>query len=153
MKKFLYSDSQTIIDYKTKMKRLFRLYNSKINELDLENILNYSIEKRLYNAPASISNSYKRTMDPETKKYKDEIHNFTLLQVSDYIRKRKPIVTAHGTMFKHHGEVPNPLAVTIQSFLDLRGEHKKVMFKYPKGSEMFEKYNLLQVLDKIDANG
>lgn len=129
------------------------LYNPHIPQEDLESILNYSINKRLYNAKAGISNSYKRYYDPETKKYKDLFHEYTLLQIADYIKKREPIVTAQGTMFRHHGEVPNPLANTIQSFLDLRSIHKKEMFKYPKGSEQFEKYNLLQSLDKIDANG
>ena len=144
--------SVTIESYKNKMKRLMYLYNPYIDTKDLDNILNYSIAKRLYNAEAGISNSYKRYIDPETQKYKDLFHEYSLLQIADYIKSREPIVTAYGTMFKHHGEVPNPLGMTIQSFLDLRGVHKKEMFKYPKGSEMFEKYNLMQSLDKIDAN-
>jgi hypothetical protein len=150
---FLDKVSPTIQSYKDKMKRLMYLYNPHINSKDLDNILDYSINKRLYNAKAGISNSYKRYIDPETKKYKDLFHEYTLLQIADYIKTREPIVTAYGSMFRKHGEVPNPLADTIQSFLDLRGIHKAEMFKYPKGSEMFEKYNLLQVLDKIDCNG
>lgn len=138
--------SLTIQSYKDKMKRLMYLYNPHIDMNDLDNILNYSINKRLYNANAGISNSYKRYVDPETKQFKDLFHEFTLLQIADYIKQREPIVTSMGTMFKHHGDVPNPLAITIQSFLDLRGIHKKDMFKYPKGSEQFEKYNLLQSL-------
>lgn len=138
--------SPTIQSYKDKMKRLLYLYNPHIDLNDIDNILDYSIGKRLYNANAGISNSYKRYIDPETQKYKDLFHEYSLLQIADYIKTREPIVTAQGTMFKHHGEVPNPLAGTIQSFLDLRGIHKKEMFKYPKGSEMFEKYNLLQSL-------
>ena len=77
----------------------------------------------------------------------------TLLELTDYINSREPIVTAHGVMFRKHGEVPNPLSKVIQKFLDKRGEDKKMMFKFPKGSEEFEKYNLLQQLDKIDCNG
>jgi hypothetical protein len=145
--------SPTIQSYKDKMKRLLYLYNPHIDLNDIDSILDYSISKRLYNANAGISNSYKRYIDPETQKFKDLFHEYSLLQIADYIKKREPIVTSQGTMFKHHGEVPNPLADTIQSFLDLRGIHKKDMFKYPKGSEMFEKYNLMQQLDKIDANG
>ena len=138
--------SPTIESYKNKMKRLMYLYNPNIPQNDLENILDYSINKRLYNANAGISNSYKRYVDPETKKFKDLFHEFTLLQIADYIKQREPIVTAMGTMFRHHSDLPNPLAATIQSFLDLRSMHKKEMFKYPKGSETFEKYNLLQSL-------
>lgn len=145
--------SPTIESYKNKMKRLMYLYNPHIPIEDLDSILDYSINKRLYNAKAGISNSYKRYIDPETQKYKDLFHEYTLLQIADYIKTRNPIVTSMGTMFQHHESVPNPLAITIQSFLDLRSQHKKEMFKYPKGSEQFEKYNLLQQLDKIDANG
>lgn len=138
--------SPTIKSYKDKMSRLLYLYNPNIDLSELNNIIDYSINKRLYNAPAGISNSYKRYIDPETKQYKDLFHEFTLLQIADYIKQREPIVTAHGVLFRKHAEVPNPLADTIQSFLDLRGIHKKEMFKYLKGSETFEKYNLLQSL-------
>ena len=56
-------------------------------------------------------------------------------------------------MFKHHGEVPNPLVEVVFQFLSNRSEYKNLMFTFPKGSEDFEKYNLLQLLSKIDANG
>ena len=55
-------------------------------------------------------------------------------------------------MFKHHGTVPNPLLAVVQSFLDNRTIHKKQMVQYPKGSEDFEKYNLLQSLTKMSRD-
>ena len=108
----------------------------------LNPILDYSINKRFKDTPIQVQNTYKNT----TK-------NTTLLQMANYIMEREPIVTAHGTMFKKHGTVPNPMLTVVQQFLDARSQHKKAMFKYPKGSEEFEKYNLLQQLDKIDVNG
>ena len=147
-----YKNSITINRYKETMRRLLYLYNPNIKQNDIEEVLNYSINKRLNNTNSSISNSYLRYKD-ENGNYVDRIQEATLLDIADYIRRREPILTSQGTMFKHHEEVPNPLAKTIQSFLDMRGIHKKEMFKYPKGSESFEKYNLLQQLDKIDCNG
>ena len=53
-------------------------------------------------------------------------------------------------MFKK--DAPNPLTKMIAGFLADRKIHKKQMFKFPKGSAEFAKYNLFQLLDKRDAN-
>lgn len=136
------SESPTLMKYKDTMGRVISMYYPEADKKDLSAAIDYSINKRLKDSKARVNNSY-------TKKIAD----MTLLQISDYIASREPIVTAFGTMFKKHETVPNPLATVVQSFLDNRTKHKKMMFKYPKGSEMFEKYNLLQLLDKIDCNG
>ena len=137
----LLEQSVTINKYKDTMKRSIFMYYPQLSNSEVDNILNYSIQKRFKNHEASIDNNYEKFTI-----------NTTLLELSDYIATREPILTAHGTMFKRHGTVPNPLAKVIQSFLDLRSQHKKMMFTFPKGSEDFEKYNLLQSLDKIDCN-
>jgi hypothetical protein len=111
-------------------------------ENDFDKAIDYSIQKRYKEHPAKVVNNYKKT----------EV-NLTLLEVADYIYSREPILTGYGVMFKKHGTVPNPLAKVIQSFLDNRSIHKKMMFKYEKGSEDYEHWNLIQALDKIDANG
>ena len=143
--------SPTLKRYKDTLRNCILLYYPEAPEKDLNNAIDYSINKRLQDSEARIVNSYKRTKQ-EDGTYKDLIQNVTLRQLSDYIISREPIVTAYGTMFKHHGEVPNPLVDVVMSFLDNRTKHKKMMFKFPKGSEQFEKYNLMQSLDKIDAN-
>lgn len=146
------NQSPTLSRYKETIKQCIWLYNSVIPENDLDVAIDYSINKRLQDCDARIVNSYKRSKQ-EDGTYKDLIQNVTLRQLSDYIISREPIVTAYGTMFKHHGEVPNPLVDVVMGFLSDRTKYKKMMFNFPKGSEDFEKYNLLQQLSKIDANG
>lgn len=149
------NDSPTLYHYKEKMKEVLRLYYPTASPSDLDKAIDYSIQKRVKDANAKVSNSYKRYRVIENNKlvYKDLEQDATLLKLADYIASRKPIVTPYGVMFsKHESEIPNPLAVVVQSFLDLRGIHKKQMFQYPKGSEEFQKYNLLQILDKTDGN-
>lgn len=154
------TESPTLVKYKETMRQCIRLYYPDGSDTDINEAIDYSIQKRLYNANAKITNSYKRYKVTKTddhgnqyQEYVEPTQNISLLALSDYIISREPIVTAFGTMFKHHGTVPNPLMDVVQSFLDNRTKHKKQMFQYPKGSEQFEKYNLLQSLDKIDSNG
>ena len=135
-------NSPTIQKYRDTMSRCIKMYYQDLDQKELDQILNYSIAKRYQEYPAQVKNSY-------THKTAD----MTLLAIADYINSREPIVTAYGTMFRKHTDVPNPMGVVVQSFLDNRSKHKKMMFRYPKGSEDFEKYNLLQSLDKIDTNG
>ena len=154
------TQSSTLMKYKETVRQCMTLYYPEVPATDLNYAIDYSINKRFKNAKAGISNSYKRRKviekdnnNKEITVKKDAYQESNLLALSDYIISREPIVTPFGTMFMHHGTVPNPLFTVIQSFLDNRTKHKKQMFQFPKGSEEFEKYNLLQLLDKIDANG
>ena len=154
------NSSTTLVKYRDVMRQCLMLYYPESSPEVLDAAIDYSIQKRIQNANAVLSNSYRRRRvierdenGNEVQVYKNAEQNLTLQQISDYILSREPIVTAFGTMFKHHGTIPNPLFAVVQSFLDNRTIHKKQMFQFPKGSEQFEKYNLLQSLDKIDSNG
>lgn len=134
-------ESSSLIKYKDTMSRIIRMYYPNLNSVEIGKSIDYSINKRFKNSEARLENSYNKR---NTK--------MSLLDLADYINDREPIVTAYGTLFKKHGEVPNPLAKVIQGFLDQRKIHKDKMFTFPKGSEDFEKYNLMQQLDKVDCN-
>lgn len=129
------TESPSIQQYKSQMMKCLSLYYPDININELSKAVDYSITKRFKDSQCSVNNSYtKRTTD------------MSLLKLTDYIISREPIVTSMGTMFRHHGEVPNPVIEVIKTFLVNRKKHKKMMFSFPKGSEEFEKYNLLQLL-------
>jgi hypothetical protein len=133
--------SNVFDEYKDALKTATKLYYDGIDDDTINRAIDYSIRKRYKEHKVTIDNNY--------KKQKQEV---TILKLCDYIKRRKPIVTAYGVLFERHGDVLNPLAEIIQSFLDQRSIHKAEMLKYPRHSEMFEKYNLLQSLDKRDAN-
>ena len=119
------------------LKRSFPL----LNECELREAIQYSITNRLENKPAYLENNYT----------KNKI-NGTVLDIINYIQKLEPIMTSSGVLFKKHKEADNPLAKMIMGFIEQRGIYKKEMFKHPKGTEMFERYNLFQLLEKLNAN-
>lgn len=109
---------------------------------ELEEAIEYSWNLRFTNSPAYIENNYKnKTVD------------ISLAEVAEVILAQEPIITSYGVMFKKACDEPNPIDNMIQKFIKIRKQYKKEMFKHPKGSELFNKYNLLQLLAKIDANG
>lgn len=134
--------SPTLSTYKDRMLEVLSLCYPTYPLDFIASVIDEHIQNKFEDAKVFIKNSY-------TKKDVES----TLLGVSDFIDKKKPTVTALGTMFKQHDQERNLMFETMQSFLDLRSIHKKEMFKYPKGTKEFAKFNLLQLLDKIDANG
>ena len=134
-------ETQTMDIYREEMMEALELSFPGLYELELREALNYSIMKRAGDTPVVLDNNYKKTKEKAT-----------LWQVTDYITSRCPIITVSGVMFKKHGSVPNPFVMLIQEFLRQRGIYKDTMFKYPKGSEDFEKYNILQLSEKVSGN-
>ena len=142
MDRLVVSEHQSLLGYRDSMTRVIKSAYPHMEIEDIEAAVEYSMAKRFKNFDLTVQNNYTC-----------KSIQMTVLEMLDYIAVREPIITSYGTMFKRHGDVSNPMGRVIQSFLDLRKAHKKEMFKYPKGSEMFERFNLLQALDKIDVNG
>ena len=134
-------DTRTMGIYRDEMLEALRLTFPGLYEMDLREALDYSIMKRAGDTPAVLDNNYKKIKE-----------STTLWQVTNYIVEREPIITVSGVMFKKHGSVPNPFVMLIQEFLKQRGIYKDTMFMYPKGSEDFEKYNILQLSEKVSSN-
>lgn len=120
---------------------LQRMYPNATPE-QLNNAINYSIQKRYREQTCQLVNNYTR-----------QSTEVTLAQITEFIEKKQPIRTAYGVMFKQpNADAPNPLIGLIQSFMEGRDINKAHMFKFPKGSEDYARYFLFQILDKRDAN-
>jgi hypothetical protein len=126
------------------MSIIFRMIKTSFPTLtpnDITEAIEYSIQKRYKQENAKLYNNYS-----------EKTVEITLLEMTNYILAKMPIITSWGVLWKNHGAVPNPLANMIKKFMDSRGIYKKEMFKFPKYSEEWEKYNLYQTLAKLDAN-
>lgn len=138
-----YPETDIVTRYKNIMINMLHFNFPLLTEEELATAIDYSISNHFKDKEISLSNNYKNIS-----------MNSTLSSFINYLASREPIVTSAGVIFnKHSNDAPNPIYDLIQGFIDDRAKAKKEMFKYPKGSEDFEKYNLMQLLYKIDCNG
>ena len=135
------TEMKIVLKYKEVVTDMLRHSFPDLTIEEINDAVDHSIIKRCKNYDVTVDNNYK-----EAKL------NTTALELAEYIISREPIITASRVMFKKAVETENPLGKMDQSFLDTRGMYKDEMLKYPKGSEMFNSYNLLQLLSKIDCN-
>lgn len=135
------SESIAFKEYKETMMRMMERIIPQLNKQELSIAIDYSINKRFKNADCSVNNNYKNMTA-----------NLNLLKMTEYILSRRPIITSYGCLFTRHGELPNPLYMMIQDFVDTRSAYKKKMFQFPKGSEDYNTYDLLQKVAKVDVN-
>lgn len=135
--------SITLQEYKEQMIRMLRLLYPNMSYEQLAPAVDFSINKREYNAQVKLDNNYKKVSV-----------DLTLRDVSDYVKIKKPIMSSFGLLFKRHDPNGNhtPFYNMIETFIQNRSKFKNKMFEYPKGSEEFQKYNLLQLLSKLDCN-
>ena len=127
--------------YTEEMIDIMKLLFPQLSKSELQRAIQWSINNRFTDHDCSICNSYK------------EIEaNSTLYKLTEYIMSRRPIITSYGCLFTRHGEVENPLYQLIEEFAQTRTKFKKEMLKYPKGSEEYNTYNLLQLVAKVDTN-
>ena len=131
-----------VVNYETVAIDMLCLVFPSLSREEIKLAVDDAVVNRIVDAPVKVDNNYK----------KQQVDT-TLLDLAKYILSREPIMTSYGVLYKRHGEVPNPVYDLIDSFIKERKKLKKEMFKYPKGTEMFEKFNLLQLLEKINANG
>jgi hypothetical protein len=133
--------TKVVQEYIQTMKDGLRHTFQLLDEDELDEAIIHSISQRYYNGDIVMSNNYT----------KNDIDS-TVLHFIKYIESREPIITSSGVLFKKHKEADNPLSRMITGFLDKRAGYKDKMLKYPKGSEDFERYNLAQLLEKLNAN-
>ena len=141
MQKNELNGNRLIEAYKQDFRDLMPLTVPTLTQDEVERVLDYSINKRFEDHEVTLHNSYKHA--------KVEM---SMVKFTDYILDKKPIMTPYGVIFSRHGTVPNPLYKMVDDFVNTRQKFKKKMFQYPKGTEEFNKYNLLQLVAKVDVN-
>ena len=99
-----------------------------------------------------LSNAYTKRECTLHNNYTEETAETDVAGISNYIYEKTPIMVANGCLFKQYTKELTPMYKLITSFTDNRSKFKKEMFKYEKGTEKFNKYNMLQMLAKRDNN-
>lgn len=133
--------NKLIKKYKETVTPMLNLALPKLTNQEISDVIDYSILKRAKDTPVILDNNYKHKQ-----------LDVSLLLMADYILERNPILTAHGVLFKDPSAGINPIANLVTKFMNDRDIHKGQMFKQEPGSHLYNKYNLFQLLDKIDAN-
>ena len=133
--------NMAIKNYRDTAVDMLKLAYPELTTTEIQYAVDRSISENIQYHKATVDNSYKKSKVQTT-----------LPDLAQYILSREPIMTTYGVLYSKHSDVPHPLYKMVDGFINKRDEVKHKMFTYPKGSFEFEKYSLLQLLYKLDAN-
>lgn len=87
--------------------------------------------------------------------HNDTYHEYvdtTVLDVFDWLKIRKPIISGNGTFFRQHKEYAAPTIKVLETWLLRRKKIKAVMFTFPKGSIEYNNHYTGQNNQKVICN-
>lgn len=134
-------EGKLIDNYYSMMYNILGRIYPRLKPMELDEVIKYSISKRYRKEPLKVHNNYT-----------NRVADMDVLSLANELLNNKAIITTQGVLFARHGTVKNPFYNFIQYLLDKRTEAKNKMKQYPKGSEMFNKYNLQQLNYKVSCN-
>lgn len=127
-------------------------YNQKVFDLYMQTHPNADKEKvsklisdfsnrNLKNVPCKMHNNMTH-----------EMSNTNIIQVTEWVESREPIITGVGSFFKQHEEYLSPSITMLETLMSDRGVIKSEMFKHPKGSIEYNNLNTSQGNVKVIMN-
>lgn len=132
---------ETIKLYKDMLKNILKKFKGEYEEFELEEAIDYSIMKRYKVLPVTIHNNIK-----------NQNMELDALSLANQLLNDQAVMTTQGVLFAKYGTVKNPFYHFVQYLLDKRDEAKTEMKKHDKGTELYNKYNLLQLNYKVACN-
>lgn len=131
-----------IREYKKITMDMLKFSYPELSFEELSEAIDQSIGEDCIDHSVRVVNNYKKTEQFSS-----------IYDLTEYINRRKPILTSYGVMFENHDSgTLNPFKMLFTYYLEDRDRLKKQMKLYPKGSEDYERYHLAQLLRKINAN-
>ena len=126
-----------VSEMKIKLMRTYPL----MSESDIEEKLYRIINTRMKDHPCILDNNYLGTS-----------RDTTLLAMTEFFAKQKPILAGYGVLFKPHDKSANASAGLLIESLDNRNKIKAERKKYPQGSYEFLVRDIGQGNEKVIAN-
>ena len=132
----------TIIDrYIDTMKNILLKALPELEEFELDEAIRYSIGVRYKSVPVKVHHNVKNIYA-----------NMDVLALTNQLLKQEAVMTTQGVLFRPFGSVKNPFYNYIQYLLDKREEAKEEMKHHDKGTELYNRYNLMQLNYKVACN-
>lgn len=141
------------LNYEVPQGQFIEMYKSTMIDILKRLVPEYDISELYEVVDYAIATTYQRVPADVYNNRSNEKFSSDVLTLTNFILQRKPILTTQGVLFKRHDQSKNPFYNFIQYLLDKRDAAKKMMKKYEKGTEEYNKWNLMQLNYKVATNG